>query len=174
MNKFVLKAPYPAAGDQPAAIEALANGVKQGLKDQVLLGVTGSGKTFTMASIIEKETGSVDESYNIASVFYNRLSNPASFPRLDSDATVHYAIGDYFGQVKELTQAHLDSNSPYNTRKATGLPPGAICCPGRDSLYAALGPNETNYFYFVYDPDQGRHLFAETYYEHQQNVDAVG
>ena len=54
MNKFVLKAPYPAAGDQPAAIEALANGVKQGLKDQVLLGVTGSGKTFTMASIIEK------------------------------------------------------------------------------------------------------------------------
>ena len=54
MNQFVLKAPYPAAGDQPAAIEALANGVKQGLKDQVLLGVTGSGKTFTMASIIEK------------------------------------------------------------------------------------------------------------------------
>jgi len=54
MNHFVLKAPYPAAGDQPAAIEALANGVKQGLKDQVLLGVTGSGKTFTMASIIEK------------------------------------------------------------------------------------------------------------------------
>ena len=48
------KAPYPAAGDQPAAIEALANGVKAGLKDQVLLGVTGSGKTFTMASIIEK------------------------------------------------------------------------------------------------------------------------
>ena len=54
MNQFVLKAPYPAAGDQPAAIEALANGIKQGLKDQVLLGVTGSGKTFTMASIIEK------------------------------------------------------------------------------------------------------------------------
>ncbi len=54
MNQFVLKAPYPAAGDQPAAIESLANGVKAGLKDQVLLGVTGSGKTFTMASIIEK------------------------------------------------------------------------------------------------------------------------
>ena len=54
MNKFVLKAPYPAAGDQPAAIESLADGVKHGLKDQVLLGVTGSGKTFTMASIIER------------------------------------------------------------------------------------------------------------------------
>jgi len=54
MNQFVLKAPYSASGDQPAAIESLAKGVKDGLKDQVLLGVTGSGKTFTMASIIEK------------------------------------------------------------------------------------------------------------------------
>ncbi len=54
MNRFILKAPYPAAGDQPAAIEALADGVRRGCKDQVLLGVTGSGKTFTMASIIEK------------------------------------------------------------------------------------------------------------------------
>ena len=49
MNQFVLKAPYGAKGDQPQAIEALARGVQEGLKDQVLLGVTGSGKTFTMA-----------------------------------------------------------------------------------------------------------------------------
>ena len=54
MNRFVLKAPYPPAGDQPAAIDALADGVQRGCKDQVLLGVTGSGKTFTMASVIEK------------------------------------------------------------------------------------------------------------------------
>ena len=54
MNQFVLKAPYAPSGDQPAAIESLSEGVKQGLRDQVLLGVTGSGKTFTMASIIEK------------------------------------------------------------------------------------------------------------------------
>lgn len=54
MNKFVLKAPYQACGDQPAAIESLAKGVLEGKKDQVLLGVTGSGKTFTMASVIEK------------------------------------------------------------------------------------------------------------------------
>ena len=54
MGQFVLKAPYEARGDQPQAIEALANGFKQGLKAQTLLGVTGSGKTFTMASIIEK------------------------------------------------------------------------------------------------------------------------
>ncbi len=54
MNRFVLKSPYQANGDQPAAITSLADGVKNGLKDQVLLGVTGSGKTFTMASIIER------------------------------------------------------------------------------------------------------------------------
>ena len=54
MNKFVLKAPYKPSGDQPEAIEALARGVKEGMDKQVLLGVTGSGKTFTMASVIEK------------------------------------------------------------------------------------------------------------------------
>ncbi|MBE5804872.1 MAG: excinuclease ABC subunit B, partial [Clostridiales bacterium] len=54
MNRFVLKAPYQPSGDQPEAIEALARGVLEGLDKQVLLGVTGSGKTFTMASVIEK------------------------------------------------------------------------------------------------------------------------
>ena len=54
MDQFVLKAPYSASGDQPQAIEALAAGIQAGLKDQILLGVTGSGKTFTMASVIEK------------------------------------------------------------------------------------------------------------------------
>ena len=54
MDQFVLKAPYAASGDQPQAIEALAQGIMSGLKDQILLGVTGSSKTFTMASVIEK------------------------------------------------------------------------------------------------------------------------
>ena len=54
MNRFVLKAPYQASGDQPAAITSLAEGIQSGLTDQVLLGVTGSGKTYTMASIIER------------------------------------------------------------------------------------------------------------------------
>ncbi len=53
MNRFVLKAPYQPSGDQPQAIQALADGVLRGEKAQVLLGVTGSGKTFTMASVIE-------------------------------------------------------------------------------------------------------------------------
>ena len=128
-----------------------------------------------LASIIEKETSSVDESYDISSVFYNRLTNPNFYPHyLGADATVHYAIGDYFGQIKELTQAHLDTDSPYNTRKYAGIPPGAISSPGRDSLYAALSPNVTNYLYFVYDPDAGHHLFTSDYNEHLRNVASVG
>ncbi|MBE6981441.1 MAG: endolytic transglycosylase MltG [Ruminococcaceae bacterium] len=139
------------------------------------------GKDFTIhdvviiASIIEKETSSVDESYDISSVFYNRLTDPNFYPRyLGADATVHYAIGDYFGQIKELTQAHLDTDSPYNTRNHEGIPPGAISSPGRDSLYAALTPNVTDYLYFVYDPDAGHHLFTNDYNEHLRNIASLG
>ncbi|MBE5815650.1 MAG: excinuclease ABC subunit UvrB [Clostridiales bacterium] len=92
MDKFVLKAPYPAAGDQPAAIEALANGVKAGLKDQVLLGVTGSGKTFTMASIIErvqKPTLVLAHNKTLAAQLCSELR--AFFP----DSAVEYFVSYY-------------------------------------------------------------------------------
>ncbi len=122
-----------------------------------------------LASIIEKETANNSESYDIASVFYNRLTNP-NYPTLGSDATVHYAIGDYYGEIEELTAAHLATDSPYNTRKNGGLPPGAICNPGTYSLYAALDPNDTSYYYFVYDPSIYMHRFAKNESEHNQNV----
>lgn len=128
----------------------------------------------TLASIIEKETSNSEESFDIASVFLNRLMNPGSYPTLDSDATVYYAIGDYFGEKEELTQSDLNSDSPYNTRKAQGLPPGPICNTGVNSIYAALNPNPTNYYFFVYDAKAEQHLFASTYSEHQQNVDKLG
>ncbi|MBE5800841.1 MAG: excinuclease ABC subunit UvrB [Clostridiales bacterium] len=92
MDQFVLKAPYPAAGDQPAAIESLANGVKQGLKDQVLLGVTGSGKTFTMASIIErvqKPTLVLAHNKTLAAQLCSELR--AFFP----DSAVEYFVSYY-------------------------------------------------------------------------------
>ncbi len=123
-----------------------------------------------LASIIEKETANNSESYDIASVFYNRLTNASNYPTLGSDATVHYAIGDYFGEVEELTAEHLASDSPYNTRKNGGLPPGAICNPGTYSLYAALDPNDTEYYFFVYDPSIYMHRFARNEAEHNQNI----
>lgn len=54
MDSFKLVSPYKAMGDQPEAIDKLVNGIENGIDEQVLLGVTGSGKTFTMASVIEK------------------------------------------------------------------------------------------------------------------------
>lgn len=123
----------------------------------------------TLASVIEKETSSNGESYDIASTFYNRLVNP-NILSLGADATVYYAIGDYFGEIDELTAEHLAVDSPYNTRKNKGIPPGPICNMGVHSLYAALEPNDTNYHYFVYDSNKGAHRFAATQSEHLQNV----
>ncbi len=127
----------------------------------------------TLASIIQKETSSNSESYDIASVFYNRLTN-TDFMYLNSNATVHYAIGDYFGQVKDLTEEQLNVDSPYNTRNNKGIPPGPICNFGVHPLYAALEPNDTNYYYFVYDYNAYKHLFASTYSGHMQNVAEAG
>lgn len=130
-------------------------------------------KLITLASIVEKETSSSKESYDIASVFYNRLANP-TFPYLGSDATVYYAIGDYFFEKEELTSSDLSNTSPYNTRNHEGLPPGAICNPGIYSLYAVLDPNDTSYYYFVFDASIGEHLFSKTYDEHLKKVNSLG
>ena len=123
----------------------------------------------TLASIVQRETSSDSECYDIASVFYNRLVNP-TIQSLGSDATVYYALGDYFGQIDTLTAEQLDFDSPYNTRKNRGIPPGPICNMGVQALYATLEPNETDYLYFVYDRNNYAHRFAATQWEHQQNV----
>jgi len=125
----------------------------------------------TLASIVQRETGSSSESFDIASVFYNRL---ASGMALGSDATVYYAIGDYFAEKGELTASDLNSSSPYNTRKFTGLPPGPICNPGTYALYAALDPNETDFMYFVYDSEAEEHLFSTTLEEHERKCRELG
>ena len=126
----------------------------------------------TLASVVQKETSSDGECYDIASVFYNRLVNP-SIQSLGADATVYYAIGDYFGETDELTAEHLNTDSPYNTRKNKGIPPGPICNMGVQALYAALEPNETNYHYFVYDRSKYAHRFAVTEREHLNNVNEL-
>lgn len=123
----------------------------------------------TLASIIQKETSSDSECFEIASVFYNRLVNP-NIQSLGADITVHYALKDYFFEIEELTAEHLNTDSPYNTRKNKGIPPGPICNMGVQALYAALEPNDTNYHYFVFDKAKNAHRFAVTEWEHLQNV----
>ena len=137
----------------------------------------------TIASMVEEEavgatkSSTEYEGYNIASVYYNRLINKnGEFPThiMGCDATVYYAMGDYFGAAGELTADHLNTDSPYNTRKYGGLPPGPITNPGSYSIYAALDPNETDYHYYVYDPEQKCHVFALTETEFNRIVAELG
>ena len=134
-------------------------------------------QVITLASMIEKETANRNESYDISAVYHNRLANAAAFPYLDCDATVYYAIGDYFGTHGPLTYDDLAVQSDYNTSwrgGRTGLPIGPIANPGSNSIDAALAPSTEKYYYYVYYPAAGKHLFAKTLNEHNANVNKVG
>ena len=124
-----------------------------------------------MASIIEKEKANHLEGYTIASVFYNRLTHSASYPYLNSDATLLYDVEYYTG--KGITNEQK-ANSPYNTYTRKGLPIAPIANPGLGSLDAALDPESTNYYYFVYDKNAGQHLFSKTLSEHQKKAKDLG
>lgn len=130
-----------------------------------------------IASMIEKETANDAESYDISSVIYNRLTNPANYPFLNIDATLIYALGGNVdpetGKTKPLTDEDLQMEHPYNTYTTKGLIPGPISNPGRNSLNAALEPTETSFYFYVYNPNTSTHLFAKTPAEHEKNVNYV-
>jgi UPF0755 protein len=119
----------------------------------------------TIASLIEKETDGTDRG-TIASVIYNRLNNPkgetAGF--LQIDATLAYLNG---GQVPVESDKLIDS--PYNTYLYKGLPAGPIANPGLESIYAALNPDKTSYYYYALGDDNVHHFF-KTLSEHQKFV----
>ncbi len=120
----------------------------------------------TLASLVEKETGSTDEHALVSAVFANRLR--IGMP-LQCDPTVINALrrdGLYDGN---LTRANLRHDSPYNTYVHGGLPPGPIAAPGRAALAAVAAPADVSYLYFVSRND-GTHVFADTLREHNRNV----
>ncbi|PYX83918.1 MAG: endolytic transglycosylase MltG [Acidobacteria bacterium] len=122
----------------------------------------------TMASIVEKETAVPEERSMVASVYYNRLAKRIA---LDADPSVIYAElldGTYQGA---LHHDDLRINSPYNTYRYAGLPPGPIANPGRSSLQAAMNPANSDYYYFVSNGN-GHHRFARSLEEHNRNVAA--
>lgn len=117
----------------------------------------------TIASIIEGETNFKDEMPLISAVYHNRLRKGM---KLQADPTIQYALD---GGWKRLTYSDLNIDSPYNTYKYYGLPPGPINNPGKDAITAALFPAEVDYLFFVAD-GTGKHKFARTYKEHLNNV----
>ena len=121
-----------------------------------------------IASIVEREAYYRSDMPAIASVFLNRLKS-RNFSRLDSDATVKY-IKLTKGDSAAPTAEDIDRlESPYNTYKTKGLPPGAICSPGYDAILAVLYPADTNYYYFVSAADRST-VFSRTYAEHLQAI----
>jgi UPF0755 protein len=147
--------------------DQLSQEIQAGWKNQGL----SAREAVILASIIERESVVDDEMPMIASVFLNRLRRDI---KLDADATVQYALG--YNPVQNtwwtnpLSSADLRVNSPYNTYRFAGLPPGPICNPSVEALRSVAFPAQTHYFYFRSACDgSGRHVFARTFEEHIQN-----
>mgnify|MGYP001465057710 CR=1 FL=1 len=120
----------------------------------------------TVASLIEREVVVDKERPIVAGIIYNRLTE--NMP-LQIDATVQYALEEH--KERLYYKDYYETDSPYNTYKITGLPPGPIASPGLESIRAALYPEETSYFYYVTKKDgSNEHLFAETLAEHEANI----
>lgn len=120
----------------------------------------------TLASIVDEEALKNDEKPRIAGVYLNRLRR--GMP-LQADPTIKFAINDF--SVSRILYKHLETDSPYNTYKHAGLPPGPIACPSISGLEAVLNAEKHDYLYFAARPDfSGYHNFARTLSEHNKNA----
>jgi UPF0755 protein len=150
--------------------EVVREMVKRFRREATTIGLSSDvHRVVTMASIVEKETAVPEERPMVASVYYNRLAKRIA---LDADPSIIYAKlldGTYQGG---LHHGDTQVNSPYNTYRRVGLPPGPIGNPGRSALEAAMHPATSDYFYFVSDGN-GHHRFARSLDEHNRNVAAL-
>ena len=149
-------------------VQAMLNTFKQritnrNILDQIQKSDMSLHEVITLASLIEKETGMNDERKHISSVFHNRLHRNM---RLQTDPTVIYAIEEFDGNIRKKD---LNIDSPYNTYRYKGLPPGPIANPGIKSIVAALNPIRSNHLYFVSRKD-GSHHFSSNLREHNRAV----
>jgi len=131
-------------------------------------------QVLTLASIVEREAVVHDERPKIAAVYLNRYYMGK---RLEADPTVQYALGFALKEnrywKRGLTYKDLKIDSPYNTYRNTGLPPGPICNPGAKSVEAVLNPQpDFDALYFVAD-NTGRHVFSRTFHEHKQHIKRI-
>jgi UPF0755 protein len=127
----------------------------------------------TLASIVEREAVLAEERPVIAGVYYNRLEGGWL---LGACPTVQYALGNADNWWPQFTSEATGVDSPYNTYRNLGLPPGPICNPGLASIQASANPAETDYFFFLVDctKNNGSHLFAVTEEEHLANYQMCG
>ena len=173
LEGYLFPETYSLPRDTPASsiVEQMVGGFKNAFTPEMRNAAAASGlsvrQLVTLASLVEKETGAGDERPLVAAVYRNRLR--IGMP-MQADPTVIFALqkaGKYNGN---LTREHLrELDSPYNTYRYAGLPPGPIAAPGKASLQAAVKPADADYLYFVSKND-GTHVFASTLDEHNRNV----
>jgi UPF0755 protein len=120
----------------------------------------------TLASIVEEEATYIDEYPIVAGLYLNRLKRGM---RLEADPTVKFAVGDF--TLRRILFRHLEVESPYNTYKNGGLPPGPIRIPSIQAIEGTLSPQQHNYLFMCAKDDlSGRHNFATTHAEHARNA----
>jgi UPF0755 protein len=137
--------------------------INDSLKEEIAQRNYSLHSILTMASIVNGETNKKNEMARIAGVYYNRLKIGM---KLQADPTIQYLQPN---GAKRLSFDDLKFNSPYNTYKYHGLPPGPIDNPGKNAILAAVYPEKHHYLYFVAD-GKGGHKFASTFSEHLKNV----
>lgn len=127
-------------------------------------------EVLTLASLVEKEGSTDDDRRNIASVFYNRLNANMA---LQSNIAILYAMGKLGEETTLSADASIDTSidSPYNVYTNTGLMPGPVDSPGLSAIEATVNPASTDYYYFVADVNTGTVYYAETYEDHEANVE---
>ncbi len=157
--------------EEPTAEELVARQVEhfESVYAELLAEIPGSDAydkhaIVTIASLVEEEARVEDERAAIAAVMYNRLEK--GMP-LQMDSTLQFALGKY-GQ--RMLNADKEVDSPYNTYKNAGLPPGPISSPGAASIRAALAPAKVDYLYFVSNADGNTHTFSSSLAEHERAV----
>ena len=163
---YALPRGTPAARLVAAMVERFKATYAPALREQAAAQGFTTRQVVALASLIEKETARADERPLVAAVYRNRLEIGMG---MQADPTVVYALqkaGRYDGNIRRVD---LQFDSPYNTYRYAGLPPGPIAAPGRASLEAALAPADVPYLYFVSRND-GSHVFSTTLAEHNRNV----
>jgi UPF0755 protein len=160
----------PRTTDAPALVDRMVRRFKTVFDQDMQARAKATGLTvrqiMSLAALVEKETARGDERSLVAAVYHNRLR--IGMP-MQADPTVIYALKRAGRWNGNITKADLQFDSPYNTYRYPGLPPGPIVSPGKAAIEAAIAPAEVDYLYFVSRND-GSHAFATTLPEHNRNV----
>ena len=172
LEGYLFPETYSLPHNAPASVlvDAMVDRFKVVFTQSMRLQAEGVGLTtrqvVTLASLVEKETGKADERPMVAAVYLNRVRIGMA---MQADPTVVYVLEKAHRYDGNIRKEDLGIDSPYNTYKYPGLPPGPIASPGKASLEAVLAPADVPYLFFVSRND-GSHVFATTLAEHDRNV----